>query len=164
MIVSGRIVSTLLVWLTAIAMPFQTGWQANCGCGTENKPTVALAPRLASTDGCCKAPTTTRRCCEGAPQQRTCCDTMSASDSKAGCQCGWDCHCVGHGHAPPTQPSLPASSDERTPSNVPTALCQLAVIGSAATDGNTAVFAAEAGFFFSEPGAPLCVLLCRFTL
>ena len=161
--VSRRIASKLLIWLTAILMPFQAGWATNCGCCSAKEPAEATASGPIPTSCCCKPATPKPTCCEGSAPQRTCCKRTSDRDQAVGCQCGPNCQCVNHDQSP-TQPPAPAPDNGRGQSVVGSAVSQPATIYVPVADSSAHALAAESDCSFYQPGAQVCVLLCRFTL
>ena len=159
----GRFTPKLLVWLTVLAMPFQSAWGATCACSTIVQP------------GAVKASMPTSPCCGGhsvAPKQ-TCCRKLDVAqsaccgravdlDRKVACHCGAGCRCYQRDEKP-SQPPAPAPENDRNPTVVELAVSQVAATCIPVGDrGN--FFTAEFDSAFCLPGAQVCVLLCRFTL
>ena len=100
MFVCRLVTSKLLIWLAAVAMPFQTAWATNCSCQPADRTLAATQPT--SESSCCETPVATTSCCHAASTSccqtsgppLTCCDDEADAKRKAGCQCGADCSCV----------------------------------------------------------------------
>lgn len=163
MFTSGTITSKLLIWLTAIAMPFQVGWAATCDCcpGDDGAAAVELQP--ISSSCCRKVADTEPTCCAKSTSQRTCCKMVSNSDRRVGCECGPSCQCVSHDKSPP-QPPTPAPDSGRSQTAVESSAFPLSAICVPVADNSGHVLAAEIDSALCESGSQVCVLLCRFTL
>ena len=162
----GKLVSKLLVCLTAIAVPLQAGWVSSCACtsGThEIRPTAAASP---APDAACSCEVTTpkRSCCgEDDTPQSTHCSKAVQPDRKVGCQCGAGCLCVKRDDSPNQLPA-PAGDNGRARTGLEFAAVHVAAAELPADidHGNTFSSDSDSGFF--QSGTQICVLLCRFAL
>jgi hypothetical protein len=159
----GKIASKLLIWLTAVAMPFQAGWAAYCGCHSAQEPAAGAVSRLAEPRSCCRAaiPEATRS--EGCVPRQKCCIKRPVPGRGGGCHCGPICPCVRHDEVP-TEPAAPAPDNGRGQSLVELAVAPFAAIFSPDASRSGHDLAAEARSAFHLPGAQVCVILCRLTL
>ena len=164
----GRLVSKLLIWLTAIAMPLQAGWAADCGCATaQHRASVAscssagccCCTRARASAACCKS---LAACCKASKPKRLCCSRAAESDAHVGCQCGPNCRCAERGDSP-TQPSAPAPDNGREQSEVKLTVAHVVATAANSADGIACHSLTESKSAFSTPGTQVCVLLCRFT-
>ena len=158
---SGRIATKLLIWLTAIALPFQTSLATQCGCSSVKGPVAATSSSLGASGCCTAAATPVSECCN--KPQRSCCKASCGPDQDACCGCGLNCHCVDRGDGP-TRPSAPAPDNGRSHSVTELTFSPPAAICTSLADRSAHALAAEADSAFSQPGTQVCVLLCRFTL
>ena len=163
MFVSGRFTSKRLIWLTAFAMPFQSGWVSNCACSSAIQLTEATSSTTTLACCCCQ-PRTSKpgRCLADGTSQPTCCSRGTEPDRKVGCQCGPTCQCVDRKDAP-NRPAAPAPNNGRSQSVVELAVL-LSNIHIPAGKNRSIVSVADSDSAFCQPGALVCVLLCRFTL
>ncbi len=159
----GRPASRLLIWLTAVAMPFQAGWALECGCASaaRREATTSFAP--APLGCCCGAAASETSCCKASQPQPTCCGRGSDSERSGGCQCGPTCRCA-DGDEAPTKPAAPAPDNGRSPSDLKLTFSQVAVADVLVAHDDANAFPAESNSAFYQPGTQICVLLCRFTL
>ena len=167
MITFGRLISKLLIWLTAIAMPLQVGWASDCGCASSPQGEKAVSSSPAPLGCCCMARASTpacratkTTCCKASESRSTCCSRVAEA---SGCQCGPSCRCADHHESQP-EPSAPAPENGRCNSEISLAVSNLAATQTLFSDDSSNHFVVELESSFSQPGKQLCVLLCRFTL
>lgn len=163
MSIPGKTASKLLIWLTACLMPFQAVWAVDCGCCSKKARVVTSAAESNSTTCCHKAVGSKPVCCKARVSQRTCCGRVAVVNRGIGCQCGPACTCVDHSPTP-AEPPLPPPAEERGQSKVDLAVTSLPTNSSPASLARPRAHGLEAESAFSQPGARICVLLCRFTL
>jgi hypothetical protein len=158
---SHRLFSTILAWTAIIAMPFQFGWSADCGCLTEaasacpSKPTVGsccCGGQAASVPACCQKPVAQQPGCP--------CGGMNPN-AERGCKCGPNCQC-GAGRRKPSQPAAPAPDSTRDSTSGPLIASTASVVYAADENGMGSLPATSSELVFS--GMEICVLLCRLTL
>ena len=157
----GKIASKLLIWLTAVSMPFQAGWVMDCGCCRAKEPLVIDA-QSGPTTRCQKVAAATATCCQRKVSQRTCCHAMAASEMGTSCHCGANCQCVDHDESP-AKPVAPAPDNGRSQSAPELAVSPLEMICKPAADSNPHAHSSATDSTF-QGGTQVCVLLCRFTL
>lgn len=166
----GRIASKLFIWLTAIAMPLQTGWAAGCGCVSARDLDATVSNASVPMGCCCCTQPRTRACCErkstccqmGKPK-RSCCDRVGEAKRCGGCQCGPNCHCADRHDSSP-QPLAPAPHNERDQSQVKLTLPHTVTTDVTSAENTSCLLQAASDRAISTPGTQVCVLLCRFTL
>ena len=158
----GRIASKLLIWLTAVSMPFQAGWAMDCGCCRAQEP-LAIDAQSGSTKCCHRVAAATAACCQRTASQRTCCHLVVASEMRTGCHCGLNCQCVDRDESP-AKPMAPAADNGRSHSAPELAVSPLDVTCTPPADSNARADSSATGSAFHQAGAQVCVLLCRFTL
>jgi len=165
MFLGRSITSKLLIWLTAVAMPFQVGWAADCGCRSARDPAAAIAECPLVPAKCCfKAAAPQPTCCEESPPDRTCCaGGASLAGRETGCQCGPTCRCVDADQSLP-QPPATATDNGGSQSAVELAVSPYATICAKVADRTACSLSADFESVFCQPGAQVCVFLCRFTL
>lgn len=158
----GRLVSKLLIWLTAIAMPLQAGWAADCGCAIAQPRVAAASNSTVPVGCCCCAPVqTSAACCEASKPKRSCCSHAATPDAHLGCQCGPDCRCAERDDSP-IEPAAPAPDNGREQSEVKLAVSHAVATAASSADGFACHSLSESVSAFSTPGTQVCVLLCRF--
>ena len=155
--------SRLLIWLTAIAMPFQAGWSVNCGCCSANQPAAITAVESTPTSCCSKPAKSEFTCCEARAPQRICCTPERDPHQDLGCHCGPSCECVDHQPTPP-QRSPSAPDNGRTQSSAELGASQSVAVCATIPFHGDRGHTAGGDSAFCQPSAQVCVLLCRFTL
>jgi hypothetical protein len=165
------ITSRLIVWLAAIAIPFQGMPTAACGCARTSGMTAVTVL------SCCSQPSTGQCPCTGAAvcrcgESSSCCqsepsccsgDTTSESSCECGtgCQCGDNCQC-GKGNVPikPAAPPVENSSPERIVSGSASAATVSTVFLPAFSRQHLELSAGA----IALTALASCSRLCRFTL
>ena len=165
MLLFSRSTTNVLLCLTALAMPVQAFWSSSCGCCSTAHQTAATHSE--STHECCGRCSGTMpkpACCsQDDAQKATCCGKTSEPDEKIGCQCGTGCHCCESDDTPSRSP-IPAPDDGRSRSVVELAVSDVAAINVPVAPDRGNAAGGDSGSDFFQPGAHVCVLLCRFTL
>jgi len=158
----GGLAPKLLIYLTAIALPFQAGWATVHTCSSATSPNAAAS---STPQGChCETAAPTPGCAsEGGVLRPSGCHKASKPVRNLGCSCGAGCLCQRNDS--PERPAAPAPA----PVNSRASLVELAVSHVAVADfptdaGCGELRTADFGSALSCSGAQTCALLCRFTL
>ena len=154
--------SKLLICLTALAMPFQASWAESCGCPVgEESPHAAAEPFPAN---CCSKEIEAKPTCRSADSTMpTCCGAACEPNRDSCCGCGPECACVQRDESS-TRPPMPAPGNGRSQTSLAFSVVPMVAIHIPVVDGDGRSFPAETDSALCEPGARICVLLCRFTL
>ena len=165
MMLFSRSTTNVLLCLTALAMPLQAVWSSSCECCSAARPAAATPSE--STGECCgQCPDTMPKpgcCTEDDSPKGTCCGKTSEPQGKTGCQCGTGCRCYKSDETPSPSP-LPAPDNGRSRSVVELAVSDVAAIHVPVAPDRGNAAGGDCGSVFFQPGAHVCVLLCRFTL
>lgn len=186
--ITQQITVRTLVWLAAVAIPFQGLPSATCGCTTvdirshytkevQSCCASSLIAATKSSSSCCSQPRAGRCPCTGAnvcrcdetssccQQRLACCSVEVSSDSSClcgtGCQCGDDCRC-GDNNVPaePAVPPVENNSSERILAASAGTASLVTFYLPSVTRRHLELYAG------ANPPTALgcCVALCRFTL
>ncbi len=156
----------IIVWLAAIAIPFQGLPSAACGCvqvatlETAEAPSCCSQPQ-ADQPACCSGAEVCRcgeasSCCQAKP---SCCSDQTSSE--AGCQCGDQCQC-GTSNAP-TRPAVPPV-ENNSPERIALDSAATAFFGSVFLPSTTRQHLGLSVGAHALTAHDCCVSLCRFTL
>ncbi len=165
------ITTRLIVWLAAIAIPFQGMPTAACGCARTSEMTAV------TVSSCCSQPSTGQCPCTGAAvcrcgESSSCCqsepsccsgDTTSESSCECGtgCQCGDNCQC---GKSSPPRPPAVPPVENTSPDRIATdstSAASLSVVFQPSFSRQHLSF--DAGVK-ALTALDSCARLCRFTL
>lgn len=170
--------SAWLGCLAALAMPMQSGVIADCSWAQAERPATQVASSPEPVTSCCAASAQKPACCRAGVPRSTCCEAEAAAvrgcqlsgkattrGQGANCRCGDDCRCIAcncnHSSSQPVAP-LPNESRSKTPSGL--AAMPPGAVGSSLPVGQDRGCFVESAGTFSQSGAHVCVLLCRFML
>jgi len=146
------ITTRFLVWLAAIAIPFQSVPSTACGCVRTSELTV-----VAVASSCCQPEPS---CCSSESLTGTAaCQCADSCDG--GCQCGDNCQC-GKSSLPrsPVVPPVENNSPDRIATDS-TSVASLSVVFQPSFSRQHLIFDAGAK---SLTALDSCARLCRFTL
>ena len=153
-----RLASKLLLWLVAVAVPFQGIVAAPCSCAAElTKPTdVAEGTCRRGAASCCSRKASPP--VESPVATHSCCRRADSDEQRGGCRCRPSCRC-NQGDKSPRPEQLPSENRSQAVDLVLQTAARFSL-----ECGDPELLGTQGPDPFSLCGADRCILLCRFLL